>query len=170
MFKVVLLLLLIASCGSMGLLKASTYSRRVRELNDIRSLLHQISMEINFRREPLPVIFRNMTQNNSHHINHLMAVCIKYMEEKIPFEKCWNTAINDVYKDSCLNKEDLYILNELGNQLGKSNVTGQENAIKLTEEKLMYQISQASESRKTKGKMYGSLGFSVGLVIAVILI
>ena len=40
----------------------------------------------------------------------------------------------------------------------------------MTNEKLAVQIKEAESLKKTKGKMYAGLGFSIGTVIAILLI
>ena len=41
---------------------------------------------------------------------------------------------------------------------------------RLTEEKLLHQINLAVKEKDSKGKMFGGLGFSMGIVISVLLI
>ena len=62
------------------------------------------------------------------------------------------------------------MIKDLGLQLGKSDIQGHAGVFSLTEAKLEAQIQEASEEKKAKGKMYRGLGFSAGILIAVILI
>lgn len=170
MFKVFLLMAVIMSCGSIGLIKSSTYTSRVKELNQLRNILRILETEIYYKKEALPVIFQRISSADNLTAFRLFGKCLEYMQKHYDIAKCWKTSVYDIYGKSCLSKSDLQILCELGPLLGNSNVTGQSNAINLIDEKLKHQIFEAENDRKSKGKMYGGMGFTMGIVIAVLLV
>jgi stage III sporulation protein AB len=170
MFKAVLCLIIIISSGALGLLKSQAFSQRIRELNDLRSMVRQLNTEINYRKDPLITTFNRIASQNSNTSSKLLSRCSEYMTSYKEFGQCWNAALEEVCADTSLKKEDKAILAELGAQLGKSSIEGQSDMFRLTEEKLLHQINLAVKEKDSKGKMFGGLGFSLGIVISVLLI
>lgn len=170
MFKILLCLIIIISSGALGLLKTQTFSQRIRELNDVRTMLHQLSIEISYRKDPLLVTFRRIASQKNDISSQLLTSCAEHMSSYKEFGQCWTAAIDEVFENTSMKKEDKAILLELGAQLGKSSIEGQSDMFRLTEEKLVHQINQAVKEKDSKGKMYGGLGFSLGIVISVLLI
>ena len=170
MFKAVLCLIIILSCGTLGLLKSQAFSQRIKELNDLRSMVRQLNTEINYRKDPLITTFRRIASQNSSLSSKLLSKCADHMTSYKEFGQCWNAAMEEVCADTSLKKEDKAIMAELGAQLGKSSVEGQADMFRLTEEKLLQQINQAVKEKDSKGKMFGGLGFSLGIVVSVLLI
>ena len=170
MFKAVLCLIIIISSGALGLLKSQAFSQRIRELNDIRSMVRQLNTEINYRKDPLITTFRRIAEQNSNISSKLLTECASHMTSYKEFGQCWNASLEEVCADTSLKKEDKAILAELGAQLGKSSVEGQGDMFRLTEEKLLHQINLAVKEKDSKGKMFGGLGFSLGIVVSVLLI
>ena len=170
MFKALLCLVIIISSGALGLLKSQAFSQRIKELNDIRLMVRQLNTEINYRKDPLIITFRRIAEQNSNISSKLLTKCVDQMTSYKEFGQCWNAALEEVCSDTSLKKEDKMILAELGTQLGKSSVEGQADMFRLTEEKLLHQINLAVKEKDSKGKMFGGLGFSLGIVISVLLI
>ena len=170
MVKSVLCIIIIFSCGTLGLLKSQAFSQRIKELNDIRSMIRQLNTEINYRKDPLITTFRRVASQNNNLSSRLLSKCAYHMTSYKEFGQCWNAALEEVCADTFLKKEDKAILAELGAQLGKSSVEGQADMFHLTEEKLLQQITLAVKEKDSKGKMFGGLGFSLGIVVSVLLI
>ena len=170
MFKAVLCMIIIMSSGSLGLLKSQAFSQRIRELNDLRSMVRQLNTEINYRKDPLIATFRRIAEQNSNISSKLLTKCADHMTSYKEFGQCWNAALEEVCVDTSLKKEDKAILAELGAQLGKSSVEGQADMFRLMEEKLLNQINLAIKEKDSKGKIFGGLGFSLGIVVSVLLI
>lgn len=170
MFKAALCLIIILSCGTLGLLKSQAFSQRIRELQDLRSMVRQLNTEISYRKDPLITTFQRIAEQNTNISSKLLNKCVYHMTSYMELGQCWNIALEKVCEDTSLKKEDKAILAELGAQLGKSSVEGQTDMFRLTEEKLMHQINLAIKEKDSKGKMFGGLGFSLGIVVSVLLI
>lgn len=170
MFNALLCLIIIMSSGALGLLKSQTFSQRIRELNDMRTMLHRLGIEISYRKDPLIITFQRIASQNSSISSQLLTRCADHMTSYKEFGQCWTAAIEEVCENTSMKREDIAILLELGTQLGKSSIDGQSDMFRLTEEKLIHQINQAVKEKDSKGKMYGGLGFSLGIVISVLLI
>lgn len=170
MFKLFVSLILILACGAMGLVKGQTYSQRLRELQQVKDMIQLLETEIQYRQDPLPVIFQRLSGGRNSLDAEIMNLCKQSLEQKQDFQISWKTAINHASQNSCLTESDKEILYELGRQLGKSNVQGQLDLLKASEQKLNLQLTDAEKQKFSKGKMYSGLGFSMGIVVAVLLI
>lgn len=170
MFKALLCIIIILSSGMLGIIKSQSYNQRIKELSYLRSMIHQLNIEISYRKDPLITAFRRISEQNSNISSKLLNRAADHMSDYKEFTQCWSDAVNEVCADTSLKKEDKAILEELGNQLGKNNIEGQTDMFRLIEEKLKYQINIAVKEKESKGKMFGGLGFSLGIVISVLLI
>lgn len=170
MFKGILVIILISSCGFIGISKSYSYSRRVAELSEIRDTLRILNTEISYRKDPLPAIFCRISEEKRGIAAEFLNRCSFYMGQRHELETCWGKAADDIFTGSSLTASDKAIIRDLGAQMGKSSIKGQNEAIMLTEEKLKAQITEALREKNSKGKMYGGLGFSIGIIIAVLLI
>ncbi|HYE67847.1 MAG TPA: stage III sporulation protein AB, partial [Anaerovoracaceae bacterium] len=74
------------------------------------------------------------------------------------------------YLESALNKEDKRIIADLGIELGKTDMESQSGMFQRTFSMLEAQTAEAIEEKKTKGKMYKSLGSAIGVLIVILLI
>lgn len=170
MFKGALCLMVIFACGSLGLLKAQTYSQRLADLKDLKDMLRILQTEISYRKDPLPAAFARMASYKDTKAMNLLYECSRRMQDCRDLRQCWEEAEAAAYRATCMNGEDRRIVKDLGLQLGKSDVQGQAAMFALAEAKLSSQMEEAAKEKETKGRMYKGIGFSVGIVISIILI
>ena len=169
-FKGILCLIIIICCGAMGLFKSQTYSRRVAELSDARDVLRMLRTEISYMKDPLPVIFERIGNSRDSTASAILKDCSSFMKNNRDMESSWYSAMESATESSCLTDTDKAILSDLGTQLGRSNTNGQADLLKMTDEKLLLQLEEAEHHKRSKGKMYAGLGFSIGIVIAILLV
>lgn len=170
MFKGILCIIIIFSCGAMGLFKSQTYSQRARELSDIRDILRMLQTEISYMKDPLPIIFERIGNSKDNFAADILRNCSGFMRNNQDMEYCWTSAMEVSLTNSCLTDIDKSIIRDLGSQLGRSNIKGQSDLLKMTDEKLLLQLDEAEYNKKSKGKMYAGMGFSIGIVIAILMI
>lgn len=176
MIKAVLCLIIICASGILGILKGQTYSQRVVELGELRDMFLELQTEISYMKDPLPVIFERLCAQQSGETirgnlpENIMRNCCSMMAENVTMQAGWDAAVEKACESSCLTTEDKKIISGLGAQLGRSNVAGQVELLKMTDEKLTMRLRDAESLRNSKGKMYTGLGFSLGIVAAVIFI
>ena len=81
--------------------------------------------------------------------------------------EAWECSV-DGNKDY-LNEEDVKVLKTLGKLLGKTDVEGQVNQIKLVKEFINEQLDQATNDKNKNEKLYKKLGAIVGLMLVIVL-
>ena len=57
MFKGFLCLIIIFSCGGLGILKSQVYSQRLEELRDLKEMIRILQTEMSYLKDPLPAVF-----------------------------------------------------------------------------------------------------------------
>lgn len=170
MYKLAISSALILACGILGLAKGHTYTQRFRELQEIKDILLMLRTEIHYRKDPLPVIFRRISESKDTLASRVLLCCRENIETGKSLQESWQSAVSEMTAKSCLTETDKKILYDMGIQLGRSNVKGQSDLLILTQQKIELQLAEADTDRHSKGKMYSGLGFSLGIVITVLLI
>ena len=82
--------------------------------------------------------------------------------------KAWEEALEE--SNTNMTKEDIEVLKNLSNLLGKVDIEGQVNEVELVENFLDTQIELAQEEKQRYVKMYKTLGITIGLAVVIILI
>lgn len=152
------------------MIKAQGFADRLKDLEDLKNMIKILETEMSYKKDPLPNAFARIATYKDNRAMDLLWDCSQSMKDNTAFHHCWEQAVDQTYDASYLNQEDLLILKDMGLQLGKSDIQGQSAMFSLANVKLDEQIKNAEEEKKTKGKMYKSLGFSIGAVVAIILI
>jgi len=154
------------------MLKASVYSERVTYLQELIATFKILETEIKFRMDPLPESFRRVGNYKKNKASLLLVTAGSMLAENrgYSFAECWENAVLEVYEKTGLTGEDICILKDMSIELGKSDMAGQSSMFERVNIRLTDQLSAAVEDKKTKGKMYRSLGFAIGAVIVILLV
>ena len=172
MFNVIVYIIIFLSCSLCGFLISMKYNLRVDCLNDLTESLRLLNNEIMYRRDPLPETFERISayKSNSSSAFFLRLTEILRENKTFLFMDSWKAAVDDCYKNSSLKPYDIEIINDIGIELGKSDVAGQNNMFLRIFKRLEECTLDAVHEKNTKGKMYKSMGITIGAVIVIILI
>lgn len=119
--------------------------------------------------EPIPEVFKQIEKELNYNIGCIFVSASKYMENANAGE-AWKKAIQEEKIHTSFTKEDIEVLKGLSKMLGSMDLEGQINNIDLISEFLNSQIREATNEKNKNEKMYKTLGVSIGLTIAIILI
>ena len=167
--KFIILLTIFGASTSIGVLMSKKFKNRVIELREFKNAINTLETKIKFTYEPIAEIFSEISNNLQHNISQVFNMTGKYLDDNTT-KDAWNKAIDETKISLNLNDEDINIIRNLGNLLGKTDVEGQISEIKVTSRYIDTQIIKAEEERKKNEKMYRNLGTIVGLAIVIILI
>ena len=168
--KYIVLFFIFFIAAWIGNLISKKYRNRVNELKIFKEAFNILESKIKFTYEPLGEIFEEISNLYSKNSIKYIFISAKENMNNLGVKKSWDDAINSNSQRLCLNNEDLNIIKSLGNMLGKTDVDGQLNEIKLSINFLDTQIAIAEEECKKNEKMYRTLGTIFGLAIIIILI
>lgn len=167
--KFIILITIFGASTSIGFLMSKKYKNRVIELREFKNGINTLEAKIRFTYEPISEIFSQISKNDQNNISKIFKKASNYIGENTTKE-AWNKAIEELKPQLNLNDEDIRIIQNLGNLLGKTDIEGQISEIKVTSNFIDTQIIKAEEERKKNEKMYRNLGTIVGLAIVIILI
>lgn len=165
-FKMLMLILILAICTSIGMLKAKSYDSRVVELKKIKNALEVLKSKIEFTYEPIKEIFSEISKIVYKEEENIFQETVNLMRTTGVTES-WNIAVE---KNINLNQEDKSTVKMFGKLLGKTDKAGQINEINVTS-KLIDTLIEKAENEKNKNyKLFQTLGSVVGIGICIILI
>lgn len=150
-----------------GYFTSKKYSNRVEELKDLQTALNILETKIKFTYEPLSEIFLQISEMLKGKVGNVfrnMSHEIKNSSANQTINKSFETVETD------LKTEDIKIIENLGKILGKTDKEGQVSQIELTSTFLKSQISKAEKEEEKNAKLYKTLGATIGLAFAIILI
>lgn len=162
--------LLIAGCGGLGLGAVGRLDGRVRDLRELAAGLELMRRELGWRLTPLPKALGTAeagTQGRAAQFFRFCAqraVCLSGM----PFQQLWREGLERC--PLCLDREDRALLEQLGPVLGRYDGDSQCQAVEKVLAGLVRQQAQAEENRRRLGRVYGVLGVTAGLFLAILLI
>lgn len=169
--KYTFLFFIFLGASLIGNLFSKKFSKRVKELKKFKEAYNIIESKIKFTYEPLGEIFNQISNilKNQSKIGEIFKITSEKMKQ-YDFKTSWENSLEENKNNLNLKDEDISILKNLGNMLGKTDVEGQLNEIKLNMSFLDTQIIDAEEECKKNEKMYRTLGTIFGLAIIIILI
>lgn len=150
-----------------GYLISKKYSNRVEELKEIQVALDILENKIKFTYEPLRNIFVEMKKLLKGNISKLFEDVSMNLADK-NVETAFFQALSNMKAN--LLEEDLEIIRSLSKILGKTEKEGQVSQIELTKTFIKAQIKKAEIEEAKNSKLYKTLGATMGLAFAIILI
>ena len=165
--KIIIYSFIFLSCSLIGILFSKKYVNRVKELKEFKNALNIFKTKIRYTYEPLPEIFREISENVSSNISAVFSQAVGKMDVLTAGE-AWNLAL----KGDTLNidDEDRNVLKGLSKLLGKTDLEGQLSQIEMTSDFLDEQIKKAEIKKDKNEKMYRALGMIMGIAIVIILV
>ena len=171
MFKALGLIGLIITSGMAGILKASQLKQRTAMLYDIQDLVLTMKSQMNYLKEPISLLFENLSKKQDSRAFRLPGECLFEMKTKDgEMGRFWAQKVREIYRHTPLNEEDIKILCQMGTYLGQTDFANQQSQFQWTEERLHRQIEEAEKQCAQKYGLYCRLGFFGGAAAALILI
>lgn len=152
--KYLILIFIFGTTSFIGILIGKKYSNRVKELQEIKNALAMFEAKIKFTYEPIPEIFKEISDKFGENIGQIFKNSSNKMRNKTA-DIAWCEAIDE--SNNNLNKEDKEVLKALSKLLGKTDINGQISEIKLVSNFLNTQIEVAQKEKEKNEKMYKTL-------------
>lgn len=165
--KVLNMISIIFISSYIGIDKAKKFSTRVLKLRNLKNSFNIFKTKLEFTYEPIKEIFTEISEIVYKNKNNMFKSYVDNMKNG-KFEDAWALAVAE--NSFSLSKEDIKIISNFGNLLGKTDLKGQINEIELANNFLDKQIIEAEEIRKKNDKLYKSLGIIIGITIVIVLV
>ena len=170
--KAVGAVLLLLGCTAMGIGKMGKLYLREKRLRDLQELLQALRTEILYRQTPLE---QAMTGS---------ALCIEgggkafcqLFQSRLElfcwegFDRRWEECCDVFFSDDVSRYRDREVWLRLGRQLGHGGLSQQEAALDHCDFQLQGLEQEAAEERKSRGRMYVTVGICCGVFLNVLLL
>ena len=163
-------LLLVGGAAFLGFSAAAGLGRRVRSLRSLLGALELMEREIAFRLTPMPDLLDALSARTPPPLSAFFARCrdgLGALGEK-DLGQLWREGLEEAPMG--LADEELALLAELGEVLGRYDGEGQRAALERTRLALEETLRRAEEDKSRQGRMYGVLGLTAGAFLVIMLI
>lgn len=162
--------LVVAGCGALGLAGVGRLESRTRDLGELAAGLDALQRELDWRLAPLPQALEEAAKAARGPAAQFFTRCAQGVEraEGQGFGQLWREALL-----ACplgLTEEDRRVLERLGPVLGRYDSGSQRQALEEAAVELRRLQGEASEDRRRLGRVYGVLGVTAGLFVAILLL
>ncbi len=162
--------LMVVVFSYMGHVFSQRYIERYRQLLALRLALEILNSEILYMKTPLPLAFKKIALRMSEPVSGFFSLAAAKLDEGGYFTReAWQEAIEEKYPETCLQQQDIYILNQLGVVLeGDADSEGQVRQLKLLERELARTILEAEEEKRKNVRVWRYLGLLGGLSVVIL--
>ena len=162
--------LLIMGCGGLGLSAVNRLDSRVQDLRGLSAGLEILQRELGWRLSPLPRALEAAAEGTHGRAAQFFAFCAQGVKQLAgaSFQTLWNKGL-----EQCplrLSREDRALLEQLGPILGRYDGDSQRQAVENVLSGLSSRLARAEDDRRRLGRVYGVLGVTAGLFLAIALI
>lgn len=164
--KYFILFLILLASSLIGRFLSKKYVYRLEELEEIKNALNILKTKMKFTYEPIPEIFREISENTNRNIGNIFKQASQKMEN-VTADIAWNQAVEET--ETNLKLQDKNVLKKLSKLLGQTDVDGQVSQIEITENFLETQIKEAVQEKQKNEKLFTRLGTIMGLAIVIVL-
>ena len=157
-------------CTSLGMIKASVYGQRRREIENTLELIRLLELEISYRKETLSKAFEKTASMKDCWMSNVLSSCADGLRMERPLSDSWKDAIDMNIQKCPLTKAETDILMDISMGLGRSDVQGQAKIFAPALIRLEKCLEDASVQERKQGRMYRGMGVAVGIAVAVVMI
>ena len=172
MLKVLGALLVIGSFTGIGITQRQQFRRRVIALGDMLSALDMISAELSFHLTSIPDIVAKLAADTRSSICGLFQPMQQLMrqDDNLSMTFKWMKSMREYGASVGLTQDDVVILCDLAEFIGKYDVQAQLNSIAYVKTRLTKQLDIASMEMKSKGNVYRTCCVAAGILLVLVLI
>ncbi len=165
---------LLISCGGflLGGRAVGRMKKRVRDMQELRRVLHYLRAEIEYTAAPLQIAFQHIAGKGREPYATWLGTLAGKMQERQgrSFEALWEASLAEMMNHSGLTKKELSLLLDLGQSLGYLDVKQQLGGIDLCDALLGQELSQLGNSLQERTKTVWSICTLGGLMLVLILL
>ncbi len=152
--KIISLIFIVILTSYTGIIITNRYKSRVEQLKEFKRALNIFETKIKFTYEPIPEIFKEISNNIHKSIGDIFKSASNKME-KYTANEAWIKAVNESI--TSMNNEDIEVIKGLAKLLGKTDLDGQISQIQLTDKFIDTQIENAEKEYAKNNKLYKTL-------------
>lgn len=170
--KIIVCIWILAAFSMMGFAKARALDMRVTRLCQWKKVIVLVQGELRFHRATLWECFGEVSERTEEPFLSFFQNISKRLQKKEEggFWNVWEDESGKLQKNGGFPREDADLLNVFGSGLGHLDLTMQMNQIELAILQTEDRIRLAKEQKEQKGKLYQTMGVTVGMLMVLLLI
>ncbi len=170
MLKVLGFLLFVAGTTLMGLSAVASLRERVTCLRGFLGALELMERELSFNLTAVPELFSRLARSAEPPANKFFACCAKGFSNlgERSVEEIWRSALSESRLP--LGEDESETLRSVGQVLGRYDGEGQQAVIMIARESLGRSLVRAESDRERLSRVYGALGLTGGIFLALIIL
>ncbi|RKL68763.1 stage III sporulation protein AB [Salipaludibacillus neizhouensis] len=162
---------IVLASALIGMELSKRLERRTLLLRHMKVALETFDTEVAFAMMPLSeALIQISRQLPDPAKQFLFSVGERIGENRGSVVEIWEEELDLWKKNIDLNNQDIEVIRQFGQTLGKQDLEGQRKQIQLTQSYLTHREQVAVDSQKTYQSMYRSLGFLGGLLLVIMLL
>lgn len=171
-FKIIISTLIIGLSALVGYIISLNYDLRIKQLSAFIFSLKIMEAEMNYSKSYLYDIVQKLSFNSDKIVADLYnQVCsgLKNNDGK-EFTDIWNDSVERALESSSLTQADIRLIKDFGKSIGKMDLKNQEKIYDYFLKRFDLQLTDATEEKNKKSRVYKNLGFAIGIMVVVVLI
>ena len=164
--------LLLGIASVIGMRKAEALTVRVERMQELKRMIGLLQGELRFHRAALSECFESVSERIQAPFSMFLlstAISLENREEGT-FEEVWERTVVNLLREKGFCKEDEQIFLLLKNGLGYLDLKMQTETLNLALLQVEESIAVSKEEQKIKGKLYRTLGVTVGALLVLLVI
>lgn len=163
--------LIIFSCGAMGFVIASSFSRRVHNLRQLIQFFQILETEISYTRSTLPSVIAQQARQFSGEVGSFLHTLAGQLGENTgeSFAAIWERGVARLGENG-LPGEVVEELRSCGAVLGRSDAVEQAKHVEQLLKRMEHALQAAQAERERHTRLWQYLGFAAGLLIVLLLL
>ncbi len=167
MIKFIGIVFLFIASSFLGLYFSDSIRHKKERLVLIRKILSEISELIRWNSFTMSEIVLKLSENNEFSKQEFIKQLPEILHRTRSFPDIWQKAI---LSDKSISDSERQILLDVGSNLGTTDTDGQLSSLKFYILQVDKMIAEETEKYKIKGKMYRSMGVTIGAMIGILMI
>ena len=160
------------SAAAIGFLKAEELKVRVKRLQELKRMMMLLQGELRFHRAALSEAFESVAERMEDPFQSFLSETAERLEQRESggFEGIWEEMSEKLLRTEGFQKGDDRLLEVLKNGLGYLDLTMQTETLNLAMIQAEEAIAIAKDQQESRGKLYRTMGVTVGALLILLII
>lgn len=162
-------ILIIAGCGSLGVIIASSYKHQERILRQFIGALMYMECDLQYRLTPLPELCRCTAAQCTGNLQQFFKALVKELEDQISpdVDCCVKAALQRTGEIPELTREAILLM---GKTLGRFDAEGQLRSLTAVRQECNRKLNLLEDSKESRLRNYRTLGLCSGAALVILFI
>lgn len=166
--KIIGAVLVIACCGSYGMLLANGQRKEVVMLHQLIRAISTMVSELEYRLTPLPELCRIAGDSATMPLQRTFHEIADALSDQV-FPDVRKVFATVLQRNKALPKHTSEHLLLLGQTLGKFDLPGQLRGLELCKQEILHKLNEMERNQQQRLRSYQTLGFCAGAALAILL-